>query len=360
LVAEMDGVAPEVKRTHMNDATLVEPSSRLALQNISGDNFDYTHLKIPRKPAWTREMTAEQVDRRETEAFLQWRREIAQMEQSNPAMRVTPFEKNIEVWRQLWRVLERCDLAMQVVDARNPLLYYTADLVQYAAEQSPPRPVMLLVNKADLLTEHQRKAWARHFAAIGVRFAFYSAHDEQDKCVRMCRFPNQHASALTPGVPPPPTHLHRIDALSSSGASTAGAPSLAEADEDVLRLVEDMATEMRSGGAAAAVPASSSSASQASVVAEFVWGDAGATTTTAAAVAPVASGGHLSTMEDAERVDRMARVLTRQELILLLTALPARLGLSPQERHASRICVGMLGYPNGTTTLPANLTCSMV
>jgi hypothetical protein len=123
-----------------------------------------------------------------------------------------------------------------------------------------------------------------------------------------------------------------------------------------------MATEMRSSGAAATVPSSSTSASQAaSVVAEFVWGDAGATTTTtAAAVAPVASGGHLSTMEDAERVDRMARVLTRQELILLLTALPARLGLSPQERHASRICVGMLGYPNGTTTLPANLTCSMV
>ena len=37
--------------------------------------------------------------------------------------RTTPFEKNIEVWRQLWRVLERSDMLLQIVDARNTLLY---------------------------------------------------------------------------------------------------------------------------------------------------------------------------------------------------------------------------------------------
>ena len=136
--------------------------------------------------------------------------------------------------------------------------------------------------------------------------------------------------------------LRRIDALSSSGAGTTGAPLLAEAEEDVLRLVEDMATEIHSSDGAAAAPPSPPAASHASVATEFVWGDAGTT----AAATPAASG--VKSMEDAERMDRMARVLTRQELILLLTALPARLGLSPQERHATRICVGMLGYPNGT------------
>ena len=40
---------------------------------------------------------------------------------------------------------------------------------------------MLLVNKADLLTEYQRRAWAKHFESIGVRFVFYSAQIEQDK-----------------------------------------------------------------------------------------------------------------------------------------------------------------------------------
>ena len=28
---------------------------------------------------------------------------------------LTPFEKNLEVWRQLWRVLERSDIVVQVI-----------------------------------------------------------------------------------------------------------------------------------------------------------------------------------------------------------------------------------------------------
>jgi large subunit GTPase 1 len=45
------------------------------------------------------------------------------MEDTEANIRATPFEKNIEVWRQLWRVLERSDMAIQIVDARNPLLF---------------------------------------------------------------------------------------------------------------------------------------------------------------------------------------------------------------------------------------------
>ena len=126
-------------------------------------------------------MTAEQVDRREKDSFLEWRREIALMEAVNPSLKVTPFEKNLEVWRQLWRVLERSDMAVQVVDARNPLMYYTEDLARYAAEHKPSRPMLLIVNKADLLTDYQRRAWARYFDKCGIRFAFYSAHYEQEK-----------------------------------------------------------------------------------------------------------------------------------------------------------------------------------
>jgi large subunit GTPase 1 len=38
---------------------------------------------------------------------------------------ITPFEKNIDVWRQLWRVIERADVLLQIVDARNPYFYYS-------------------------------------------------------------------------------------------------------------------------------------------------------------------------------------------------------------------------------------------
>jgi ribosome biogenesis GTPase A len=36
---------------------------------------------------------------------------------------VTPFEKNLDVWRQLWRVVERSDVLVQIVDARMPTFY---------------------------------------------------------------------------------------------------------------------------------------------------------------------------------------------------------------------------------------------
>ena len=44
-----------------------------------------------------------------------------QVESSDGA--VAPFEKNLEVWRQLWRVIEKSDLIVQIVDCRNPLLF---------------------------------------------------------------------------------------------------------------------------------------------------------------------------------------------------------------------------------------------
>lgn len=69
---------------------------------------------------------------------------------------VTPFEKNLEVWRQLWRVVERSDLVVQIVDARNPLFFYCRDLESYVKEVDPTKKCMLLVNKADLLTNQQR------------------------------------------------------------------------------------------------------------------------------------------------------------------------------------------------------------
>ena len=81
----------------------------------------------------------------------------------------------MEVWRQLWRVIERSDLIVQIVDARNPLLFRTEDLEKYVLEVDPEKRNLLLVNKADLMTLEQRKGWADWFEGQGIRFAFYSA-----------------------------------------------------------------------------------------------------------------------------------------------------------------------------------------
>jgi large subunit GTPase 1 len=80
---------------------------------------------VPRRPKWTREMTAEELDEAERTAFLEWRRGMAHLQNKEG---ITPFERNIEVWRQLWRVVERSQVIVQIVDARNPLLYRCEDL----------------------------------------------------------------------------------------------------------------------------------------------------------------------------------------------------------------------------------------
>jgi large subunit GTPase 1 len=97
---------------------------------------------------------------------------------------LTPFERNLEVWRQLWRTCERSDLVVQIVDARNPLNFRSEDLERYVlelnetnggqdedpddeaeadqgegpsiSEPKPRRQNLLLINKSDLLTQKQR------------------------------------------------------------------------------------------------------------------------------------------------------------------------------------------------------------
>lgn len=80
---------------------------------------------------------------------------------------MTPFERNLQLWRQLWRVIERSHLIVQIVDARNPMGFRCVDLENYVSEVGSEdndgavpgkgqRRSLLLINKADLLTIEQR------------------------------------------------------------------------------------------------------------------------------------------------------------------------------------------------------------
>ena len=48
------------------------------------------------------------------------------------------------------------DVVVQIVDARNPLLFWCPDLDKYVQEVDPQKQTLLLVNKADLLSANQR------------------------------------------------------------------------------------------------------------------------------------------------------------------------------------------------------------
>lgn len=131
-------------------------------------------LTVPRRPHWDSSTTPEQLDRMERESLLEWRRGLAELQENNDLL-MTPFERNLEVWRQLWRVIERSDLVVQIVDARNPLLFRSEDLERYVKDVDSRKENLLLVNKSDMLTTEQRLTWADYFERVGIAYKFFSA-----------------------------------------------------------------------------------------------------------------------------------------------------------------------------------------
>ncbi|CAG8446358.1 5659_t:CDS:10 [Ambispora gerdemannii] len=174
-----------VKNTYRNPFLLDAEKERETLKRHA-ENKD--KLTIPRRPKWDKTTTTEQLERNEKDAFLKWRRELAYLQEQEEFL-LTPFEKNLEVWRQLWRVIERSQLVVQIVDARNPLFFRSTDLEKYVKEVDLNKKNILLVNKADLLTDKQRQIWADYFESQNIKYIFFSAtlaqvenlEDEQTK-----------------------------------------------------------------------------------------------------------------------------------------------------------------------------------
>nr|XP_005545401.2 large subunit GTPase 1 homolog isoform X2 [Macaca fascicularis] len=131
-------------------------------------------LCIPRRPNWNKNTTPEELKQAEKDNFLEWRRQLVRLEEEQKLI-LTPFERNLDFWRQLWRVIERSDIVVQIVDARNPLLFRCEDLECYVKEIDASKENVILINKADLLTAEQRSAWATYFEKEDVKVIFWSA-----------------------------------------------------------------------------------------------------------------------------------------------------------------------------------------
>ena len=113
------------------------------------DRISHDHLKtflftkdiivpIPRRPGWEEE----ELEEVEKESFLAWRKGLATLEEDYGFV-VTPFERNLDFWRQLWRVVERADLVVQILDCRDPLFYRSRDLELWVKELGKNNLVLL-------------------------------------------------------------------------------------------------------------------------------------------------------------------------------------------------------------------------
>jgi len=201
---DLENVGREYVPTgQVSTGAFIHDDSRGSALGSAGEDatFSFHELSVPRRPQWTPGVTSpEELEAMENETFLDWRRGVAHKEeeiaalafaasQQNPGTRgnaagtgasVTPYEKNLQVWRQLWRVLERSAVVIQIVDARNPLFYLSDDLKSYATDELG-KPMLVIVNKSDYLTEYQRKKWSEYLTRKGTDHLFFSAYNEQKK-----------------------------------------------------------------------------------------------------------------------------------------------------------------------------------
>ncbi|XP_036299866.1 large subunit GTPase 1 homolog isoform X5 [Pipistrellus kuhlii] len=118
-------VLPEAKTGLLSS----EESQRIKKLHEENKQF----LCIPRRPKWDKNTSSEELKQAEKDNFLEWRRQLVRLEEEQKLI-LTPFERNLDFWRQLWRVIERSDIVVQIVDARNPLLFRCEDLEQANAD----------------------------------------------------------------------------------------------------------------------------------------------------------------------------------------------------------------------------------
>lgn len=177
-----------------DEAKIVDAREQKEVPSLASSAL-FESLSVPRRPRWTEETSAEELSELEQASFLRWRRSVAEAEEAERSRREqmlngngflapsatvsTPFERNLEVWRQLWRTLERSDCVFVIVDARWPEFYAPNDLLAYIT--SLGKTPIVVVNKADFLSVGQRETWARHWAKRDIACAFFSAKREQKR-----------------------------------------------------------------------------------------------------------------------------------------------------------------------------------
>ncbi|PWW71790.1 hypothetical protein C7212DRAFT_360348 [Tuber magnatum] len=141
--------------TQQNDLDEFLSSAELADTDFTAATHrqNKQQITVPPRPQWDSTTPPTELERREKDSLLHWPRGLVELQEVKDLM--APFERNLEGWRQLWRVIESRDLVVQIADARNPLMFCCEDLERYVKEVDQRRTNLLLVNKANMMTAEQ-------------------------------------------------------------------------------------------------------------------------------------------------------------------------------------------------------------
>ncbi|PWN47014.1 P-loop containing nucleoside triphosphate hydrolase protein, partial [Violaceomyces palustris] len=132
-------------------------------------------LKVPKRPRWNTLMEKKTVDANESQVLFNWLKSTDSIIQrhfdrdpteeegrggggipSIPSL----FERNLEVFRQLWRVMERSDILLVLADCRFPLLHLPNSLTDFLSNHARSRTILVLT-KCDLVPPSISERWKR-------------------------------------------------------------------------------------------------------------------------------------------------------------------------------------------------------
>ncbi|XP_047543016.1 guanine nucleotide-binding protein-like 1 [Vanessa atalanta] len=144
----------ELKMKKEDALKALNPVSEKEMEIDPTDYFP-KELSFPKRPPWDFSMTPAALDAQEQKYF----REYIQALQASPYWNeMSYFELNLETWRQLWRVLEMCDILLLIVDVRFAGMMFPPSLYEYVVNDQK-KNMILVLNKIDLVPASVVAAW---------------------------------------------------------------------------------------------------------------------------------------------------------------------------------------------------------
>ncbi|KAG0060300.1 Guanine nucleotide-binding-like protein 1 [Linnemannia elongata] len=150
--------AMEIKKSRLDSMKPLEFLPESALE-VSFEEMFPNVIGFPTRPKWDYSMSREEVDMNEKKMFDAWMDSIYD---KYPADELSYFEHNLDVWRQLWRVLEISDIIMIIVDIRHPVIHFPPSLYEYVVNDMK-RKLVVVFNKVDLVAPNTVFAWTQYF-----------------------------------------------------------------------------------------------------------------------------------------------------------------------------------------------------
>lgn len=178
-------------------------------ESVGGDasGVPITDLDLPKRPAWSADMTSQELNSREQKYFNDYLNQLfAKAEgtgDGNNNKSLSYFDLNLETWRQLWRVIEMSDIVLLVADIRHPIFHFPPSLYHYVVDEMG-KEMILVLNKIDLVEASVVVAWrdylTQRFPKLNIlEFASYAGmrvRSSSRKRVGKLRMAVRGASAL--------------------------------------------------------------------------------------------------------------------------------------------------------------------